>query len=212
MGYKKNNDVIESYKVHDIDYYKVNIEVDNKYMQVLEDINNNIVGYMYNNNMDIQLNNTNSLVLLLKYLHNKVIKNIVVKDGLYNNYSDIELINVLWDIYTNICYKLNIKPTILRFSIFTGINKCTFNRWIDFPNDKRSESVKKWKEECESTLYDDVINNNSIGSIFALKSNYGYKESINIINEPVKDVKSIEAIKEDYNNILIDNNDNIMDF
>ena len=79
-------------------------------------------------------------------------------------------------------------------------------------NNKYTVTSKKWLSECESALYDNAINNNSIGSIFGLKANYGYRDNYVInVTEDSKQEKTVEEIEQDYQNQLPDNN-NIIDF
>lgn len=205
MGYKK--DEIEAYKTIDSSYYAIDIDIDPHYKDILDNINKCITDYIDKPNNIIEIKNTNSLTLLLKHLNSKIINKLIIRDGQYNNYTNIDLYNILWDIYTNICYKFLIKPTIQRYSIFTGINKSTFNRWTELnnPNDKRRVSIKKWLNECESVLYDDAINTGNVGCLFALKCNYGYKESIVIESNAEKNEKTVEEIAMDYTNQLPDN-------
>lgn len=212
MGYKK--DEIEAYKTIDSSYYMIDIDIEPQYKDILDNINTCITEYIDKPNNIIEIKNTNSLTLLLKHLNSKIINRLIIRDGQYNNYTNIDLYNVLWDIYTNICYKFLIKPTIQRYSIFTGINKSTFNRWTELnnPNDKRRVSIKKWLNECESVLYDDAINTGNVGCLFALKCNYGYKESIVIESNTEKNEKTVEEIAADYTNQLPDNNTNNIDF
>ena len=212
MGYKK--DEIEAYKTIDSSYYIIDIEIEPQYKDILDNINTCITEYIDKTNNIIEIKNTNSLTLLLKHLNSKIINRLIIRDGQYNNYTNIDLYNVLWDIYTNICYKFLIKPTIQRYSIFTGINKSTFNRWTELnnPNDKRRVTIKKWLNECESVLYDDAINTGNVGCLFALKCNYGYKESVIIETNNNVPEKTVEEIAADYTNQLPDNNTNNIDF
>ena len=211
MGYKK--DEIEAYKTLDSSYYIIDIDIDPEYKDILDNINTCITDYIDKPNNIIEIKNTNSLTLLLKHLNSKIINKLIIRDGQYNNYTNIDLYNILWDIYTNICYKFLIKPTIQRYSIFTGINKSTFNRWTELnnPNDKRRVSIKKWLNECESVLYDDAINTGNVGCLFALKCNYGYKESVIVETNNNAPEKTIEEIALDYTNQLPDT-DNKIDF
>ena len=211
MGYKK--DEIEAYKTIDSSYYVIDIDIDPQYKDILDNINTCITDYIDKPNNIIEIKNTNSLTLLLKHLNSKIINKLIIRDGQYNNYTNIDLYNILWDIYTNICYKFLIKPTIQRYSIFTGINKSTFNRWTELsnPNDKRRVSIKKWLNECESVLYDDAINTGNVGCLFALKCNYGYKESVIVETNNNVSEKTIEEIAMDYTNQLPDT-DNKIDF
>lgn len=99
---------------------------------------------------------------------------------------NIKELNILWDIYTVICCTCRIKPTMLRFAIMIRINRDTLQSWIKGENAGRvasghSVSAQKWKNECESTLYDEVIQTGNIGCMFALKANYGYRDNIQII-------------------------------
>lgn len=210
----RNKDEIEAYKTLDSSYYIIDIDIDPQYKDVLDNINTCITDYIDKPNNIIEIKNTNSLTLLLKHLNSKIINKLIIRDGQYNNYTNIDLYNILWDIYTNICYKFLIKPTIQRYSIFTGINKSTFNRWTELsnPNDKRRVSIKKWLNECESVLYDDAINTGNVGCLFALKCNYGYKESVVIETNNNVPEKTVEEIAMDYTNQMTENNNNDIDF
>ena len=126
---------------------------------------------------------------MLKYINNRLFK---LKDGdiKYNNknsnidYSDIDYINRLWDIYTSLCYRYLQNPTLLNFSLFTGIANETFSDWIsgnyrggtDGASSVHCQTAKKWQEECEAALYDTAMTGNP-GAMFLLKSNYGYTET-----------------------------------
>ena len=212
MGYKK--DEIEAYKTIDNSYYIIDVDIEPQYKDILDNINTCITNYINNPSNIIEPKNINSLVLLLKDINRKVISKLPLKDykGYYNN---IDMLNILWDIYTSICYKFLIKPTLLRYNIFIGINKSTINEWIkgNISNKLYTESAKKWLAECESTLYDEAINTGNIGCIFALKANYGYRDNyiINVTEEQEK-TKTVEEIAADYTNQLPDNNTNNIDF
>ena len=210
----RNKDEIEAYKTLDSSYYVIDIDIDPEYKDILDNINTCITDYIDKPNNIIEIKNTNSLTLLLKHLNSKIINKLIIRDGQYNNYTNIDLYNILWDIYTNICYKFLIKPTIQRYSIFTGINKSTFNRWTELnnPNDKRRVSIKKWLNECESVLYDDAINTGNVGCLFALKCNYGYKESVIVETNNNVSEKTVEEIAMDYTNQITENNNNTIDF
>lgn len=102
------------------------------------------------------------------------------------NIDDIKELNILWDIYTVICCTCRIKPTLLRFCMMLNINKDTINSWLNGEYAGRvasghSVTAQKWKAECESSLYDEVIQTGNIGCMFALKANYGYRDNIQII-------------------------------
>lgn len=100
--------------------------------------------------------------------------------------NDIKELNILWDIYTVICCTCRIKPTLLRYCIMVNVDITTVSSWIKGEYSGRvtsghSQTAQKWKNECESTLYDEVIQTGNIGCMFALKANYGYRDNIQII-------------------------------
>lgn len=81
----------------------------------------------------------------------------------------------------------------MRYSVMTGIDNTTITSWINGEYAGRvssghSQTAKKWKSECESSLYDEVIQTGNIGCMFALKANYGYRDNIQIIQSDGRDL------------------------
>ena len=120
----------------------------------------------------------------IKYIYLQVFKPDAPQ--LYNSNTKIDtgdtvLLNNLWDAFTLLCARYGHRPTVIRFSILTGITMETFNSWerMEWRNNdkKHSESIKRWKSEAENALVDGASESNSIGSIFLLKSNFGYRET-----------------------------------
>lgn len=126
------------------------------------------------------INNNPSLFTgMIKYIYKRLFK--------YNpvNNDDITVLDDIWGIYTELCYKYNKRPTLLNFSLMVGVSNDTFNAWkngeyragSDGASSAHSLTVKKWLKECESSLVDGATERNSVGCIFALKANYGYTET-----------------------------------
>ena len=116
----------------------------------------------------------------------ELLKDIKRKYKKYIDINNIKQLNILWDIYTIICCTCRIKPTLMRYCIMTGIDNTTITSWINGEymgrvSSGHSQTAQKWKSECESTLYDEVIQTGNIGCMFALKANYGYRDNIQII-------------------------------
>lgn len=134
------------------------------------------------------INNNPSLFTgMIKYIYRHLFKNNPI------NNDDIGLIDNIWSIYTELCYKYSKRPTLLNFSLLVGINNDTFNAWKNGEyrrgengaSSEHSRTVKKWLAECESSLVDGATERNSVGCIFALKANYGYTETpqrVEIVN------------------------------
>lgn len=133
---------------------------------------------------------------LVQYIYNNYIGDLLGnKDRTTKTtYPNIDILNDLFNIYIDLVirYKWNNRPTILEFSILTGISRDSYYKWLngDFDNnitvkDKRkhitstyTNTVKKWSEICESALVDG--NGDTIKELFLLKSKYGYKENSDI--------------------------------
>ena len=139
------------------------------------------------------INNNPSLFTgMIKYIYKHLFK--------YNpvNNDDITVLDDIWGIYTELCYKYNKRPTLLNFSLMVGVSNDTFNAWKNGEyrageggaSSAHSLTVKKWLKECESSLVDGATERNSVGCIFALKANYGYTETpqrLEIVNGQTPD-------------------------
>ena len=145
------------------------------------------------------INNNPSLFTgMIKHIYKYLFKPRRNDKVLYNSNSvldtgDIELLDNIWNIYTELCYRYNKRPTLLNFSLLVGIGNDVFNSWIrgeyrageNGASSPHCQTAKKWKAECESSLVDGATERNSVGCIFALKANYGYTETpqrVEIVN------------------------------
>lgn len=149
---------------------------------------------------------------MLKYIYTNLFKiNPDRGDIKYNNknsnidYSDIDYINTLWDIYTSLCYKYLQNPTILNFGLLTGIDFTTFDSWNkgtmragpDGASSEHSKSYKRWLKECEAALVDGASTGNP-GPMFLLKANYGYVEQaqrIEIVGQGTPQISTEELLR-----------------
>lgn len=129
---------------------------------------------------------TGMLKYIYKYLFKPGKKDKVLSNSNSNlDLSDIDLLDNIWSIYTELCYKYSKRPTILNFSLMIGVDNTTIDSWRRGEcrddgmgaSSPRSQTVKKWLKECESSLVDGATERNSVGCIFALKANYGYTET-----------------------------------
>lgn len=145
------------------------------------------------------INNNPSLFTgMIKYIYKHLFKpgkrdKVLSNSNSNLDLSDIDLLDNMWSIYTELCYKYSKRPTILNFSLMIGVDNTTIDSWRRGEcrdegmgvNSPRSQTVKKWLKECESSLVDGATERNSVGCIFALKANYGYTETpqrVEIVN------------------------------
>ena len=129
---------------------------------------------------------TGMIKYIYKYLFKPGKKDKVLSNSNSNlDLSDIDLLDNIWGIYTELCYRYSKRPTILNFSLMIGVDNTTIDSWRrgeyragdEGTSSTRSQTVKKWLKECESSLVDGATERNSVGCIFALKANYGYTET-----------------------------------
>ena len=139
---------------------------------------------------DLIYNNPSLFTGMIKYIYKHLFKPGKNDKVLYNTNTlldtgDIGLLDDIWSVYTELCYKYSKRPTILNFSLMIGVDNRTIDTWRrgefragdDGASSAHSQTVKKWLAECESSLVDGATEKNSVGCIFALKANYGYTET-----------------------------------
>lgn len=126
---------------------------------------------------------------LLKYIYKHKVKQIIDTDkqnrnNSYNNNHDL-LDMIFENIYTVLCSRYSITPTIQQFCVFVGIDKGIisdinkgFYRQGNYKvNPKTRHTVKKWYDYCESVSLGEATRG-SIGDIFNLKANYQYRDNV----------------------------------
>ena len=119
-----------------------------------------------------------------------------------NNAYDLDKVNVLCDIYIDLCYEYDKEISILGFSKLTGINQDTFYDWgnqSSGPSSSGCEIYKKLSREREESLSNMLISGkrNPVGLLGALNRHYGWN-----MGQPRgatgEQKQSIEQIQERY--------------
>ena len=123
--------------------------------------------------------NSNQFTGLIKYINRKVNFDRSIL-------ADINILNTIWELYTDLVYKYNQKPTIEEYSILVGISRDTMYSWLngecrnndicDTLGTTRSDTVKKWQEECRLGRYKGAASGN-VGMIFLCKAVDGMVET-----------------------------------
>lgn len=125
---------------------------------------------------------------LLDYIYKHCLKNILPSDFRL----DFQVLDkVFYSVYIPLCYRFDKVPTIVQFSVLVNIDNAhitDLRNGVYRANGSRvspekSQTVKKWYDVCESALLGKAINESSIGSIFALKSSFGYRDNQTITIE-----------------------------
>ena len=100
-------------------------------------------------------------------------------------YEDIDLLNDLWETYTELCYRFSQSPTIMEFAILIGCSRETIYSWQrgEYRQDicakfnlSRSDTVQKWANECRMGRYKSAAAGN-VGGIFLCKAVDGMAET-----------------------------------
>lgn len=150
--------------------------------------------------------NTKSITFegLIRYIHTKVIRPIIPESN-RNDY--VLLDNIFNNIYVPLCNIYGFQPNIILFCLLCNVSDNNINaigqgRTVTgdrIGNSEASNYVQKWRAACESGLYSNVSNHSSIGSMFLLKSVYGYREDQTIrietdSNAPRIDTKQLQTL------------------
>lgn len=132
---------------------------------------------------------------LLEYIYSRKLKHVVInKPG--KGYDFTVLDNIFYNIYLPLCYRYNITPTVIQFTALARIDNThlgdikngVYSSNGSRVNPAHMRTVKNWFNACESALLGRAVNDNGIGAIFALKANYGYRETA-----PSQEPQAIEA-------------------
>lgn len=115
---------------------------------------------------------------MLHYIYINVFDNETFKKYKYN----IDMLDYIYNyIFSVLCTSYNMKRTILLFSTFLNIDKDSITNWkngkVKKLSNKDISKVKSWYRDSETDLLSGAINDGSIGSIFALKSVFNYREN-----------------------------------
>ena len=124
----------------------------------------------------------------------------------YNSTSNVinepaEVISALWDWFCGLCYRCKNSPTLLKFSTLTGIDRSVFTDWKSGKTrgatNEYSLTAQKMYNESQMALEGKVIEQNSVGGIFALKSCFQWRETAPVLPEydKVEHHASVEEIK-----------------
>ena len=118
---------------------------------------------------------------LLRYIYSHKLK-YIIPDTFSNDYSLLD--DIFNNIYISLCSRYNIVPTIIQFCVLCHIDRSNLNCIRNGVNRDGTKvnpvshcTVKLWYDTCEASLLGKAVNESSIGSIFGLKANYGYKEA-----------------------------------
>ena len=118
---------------------------------------------------------------MLNYIYLHKLK-YIIPDTYKHDYTLLD--NIFDNVYINLCTRYNICPSIIQFSVLchvdnTFLSELRSGTYKDGSrvNPEATQTAKKWYSVCESMLLSKATNESSIGSIFALKANYGYRDN-----------------------------------
>lgn len=123
--------------------------------------------------------NSNQFTGLIKYINRKVNFDRSIL-------ADINILNNIWELYTDLVYKYNQKPTIEEYALLIGVHRDTVYSWLNGEyrvNDiceklgtRRSDTIKNWQDECALGRYKGAASGN-VGMIFLCKAVDGMAET-----------------------------------
>ena len=119
--------------------------------------------------------------------------------------ADINILNTIWESYTDLVYKYNQKPTIEEYCILINISRDTIYSWLNGEcrnsdicyklGSSRSDTIKKWQEECRLGRYKGAASGN-VGMIFLCKAVDGMVETAPVmVTHPKQSLTAAELPK-----------------
>ena len=141
---------------------------------------------------------------LIRYLHKTLIKPLEPKTDRIN-YKLCD--DIFENIYLPLCALYGHQVNLLSFTQLCGIHYTNIsNRYNQTINNNTDDNtleinniINKWKQTQESHLYGAVSDSNSVGSLFLLKSVFGYQETSFLklcVDDsiPVLDTKQLDSL------------------
>ena len=125
--------------------------------------------------------NSHTFTGLIKYIN----KNMAYSRDIL---ADINILNNIWEQYTDLVYTYLQKPTIEEYALLVGISRETLYSWMNGITrvdsneichklgSSRSDTIKKWQEECKLGRYKGAASGN-VGMIFLCKAVDGMVET-----------------------------------
>lgn len=120
--------------------------------------------------------------------------------------ADIDILNDIWEIYTELVYKYNQKPTIEEYALLIGVSRETLYSWMrgeyrsadmcEKLGSSRPDTVKKWQEECKLGRYKSAASGN-VGGIFLCKAVDGMAETAPIPAQNQTQQRTPEQIQQE---------------
>lgn len=106
---------------------------------------------------------------------------------------DIELLDSIFNIYTRLCSKYRVLPTLECFSFLTGIARQTFTDWMrgDYrTGSAHGSTAKKWFDTCKSFTLNRLHNQRGVDAnlIFVAKAAYGMAETAPVQQDQVRGI------------------------
>lgn len=206
---KYNSD--EDNRIDSIIISGVGDEGDSNIHKVVDKINRCANDFI-NNNPNLDVRNVKHFTMMCKYIGRKL------KGA---NKDSIDELNAYWDCFTLMCYTCNINPSLERFCMMAVVDMTTIQTWKrgeyrGGPTSPHSTSAKRWLKECESSLRDVVETSGNIGCMFVLKTNYGYRENVNISVDNTAQMQqaqlTTEQIAEQYGHQIVEQKPPEIDF
>lgn len=146
--------------------------------------------------------NSNSFTGMIKYINRHIG---FTKDM----YADINILNNIWDIYTDLVYTYLQKPTIEEYCLLTGISRETIYSWMNGITrvdsneicyklgSSRSDTIKNWQRECALGRYKGAASGN-VGMIFLCKAVDGMVETAPVQTQAqIGQIRSSSELLED---------------
>lgn len=129
---------------------------------------------------------------------------------------DITTLTLLWDIYTQLCATYNKTITISQFSALCGFNSTVIYKWASGSSRSASRGhyhfAKMILQASEANIAGNIVDRNSIGSIFYSKAVFGWSEGAQVVEiRQSGSERSAAEIAAQYADLLPDQNGAIVE-
>lgn len=150
--------------------------------------------------------NSHTFTGLIKYIN----KNMAYSRDIL---ADINILNNIWEQYTDLVYTYLQKPTIEEYALLIGVHRDTLYSWMNGEcrssdycvklGSSRSDTVKKWQSECALGRYKGAASGN-VGMIFLCKAVDGMAETAPVQTQAqISQIRSSSELLEDMRKLSV---------
>lgn len=177
---RRHNIIMESQHNNIMQTQHNSVEVLDKYEQIEIDITNAVDEYISRLDSPDKIEQVSTFNGLIMFINSTVVRRLTDEHEQAVT-GDITMLLTLWRIYVNLCATYNKTVTAVQYSVLVGMHSTTIHKWLNGSTrgitKQHYDLAKMIMTTSESNVVGNILDKNSIGSIFYSKAVFGYSDT-----------------------------------